>query len=72
MNHNSQKIEVRKTVGFNKWLGSLRDRQAAARIRIRVDRLSLGQFGDVKPVGEGLGSGTVNFDEMVEVIFGEC
>ena len=62
-------IEVRKTVGFNKWLGSLRDRQAAARIRIRVDRLALGLFGDVKPVGEGLSELRVDYGPGYRVYF---
>jgi putative addiction module killer protein len=47
-------IEVRQTDLFAKWLDKLRDEQARARILIRIRRLSLGNFGDVKPVGEGV------------------
>jgi putative addiction module killer protein len=47
-------IEVRQTDEYEKWFDSLRDRQARARIDIRVRRLSLGNPGDVKPVGEGV------------------
>ena len=36
------------------WLAALRDAQARARIRARVDRLSTGNFGDCKPVGGGI------------------
>ena len=32
----------------------MRDRQAKARIDVRIRRLSLGNPGDVKPVGEGV------------------
>ena len=32
----------------------LRDRNAAARIKSRIDRLQLGLFGDAKSVGEGV------------------
>jgi putative addiction module killer protein len=32
----------------------LRDETARSRIQIRIRRLSLGNFGDVKPVGEGV------------------
>lgn len=32
----------------------MRDRQAKARIDIRIRRLSLGNAGDVKPVGHGI------------------
>src|ERR1035437_7459097 len=47
-------IEVRQTDLFAKWFHKLRDEQARARILIRTRRLSLGNFGDVKPVGEGV------------------
>jgi putative addiction module killer protein len=47
-------IEVRQTEIYSKWFDSLRDRQARARIDIRIRRLSIGNFGDVKPVGEGV------------------
>jgi putative addiction module killer protein len=47
-------VEVRQTAVFSNWLRKLRDHQARARIQIRIRRLSLGNFGDVKPVGEGV------------------
>ncbi len=47
-------IEVRQTVAYAQWYGGLRDRQAKARIDIRIRRLSLGNPGDVKAVGEGV------------------
>ena len=46
--------EVRQTDVFSRWFRGLRDKQAKARIMVRVDRLSLGNPGDVKPVGEGV------------------
>ena len=36
------------------WLLSLRDREARARIRVRIDRVSLGNFGDWRSVGSGV------------------
>ena len=39
---------------FTEWLHDLRDPQARARIRIRLDRLSLGNFGDCEPVAGGV------------------
>ncbi|MBV1701456.1 MAG: type II toxin-antitoxin system RelE/ParE family toxin [Hyphomicrobiales bacterium] len=47
-------IEVRKTSTFLQWLTALRDQRAVARIQIRIDRVLLGNFGDVKAVGEGV------------------
>jgi putative addiction module killer protein len=45
-------IEVRQTDLFANWLRKLRDEEARARIQIRIRRISLGNFGDIKPVGE--------------------
>lgn len=36
------------------WLKSLRDKQAQAKIRVRLKRLEAGNFGDCDPVGEGV------------------
>lgn len=43
-----------KTNVFDQWLRRLRDRKARARIEVRLRRLSLGNPGDVKPVGSGI------------------
>ena len=47
-------IEVRKTEIFTKWFDGLKDRRAKARIQARIDRVEMGNFGDVAPVGEGI------------------
>jgi len=47
-------IEVRQTRIFSEWLKGLRDERARAKINVRIRRLSLGNPGDVKPVGEGV------------------
>ncbi|MBK1735823.1 addiction module antitoxin RelB [Halorhodospira abdelmalekii] len=47
-------IEVRTTARFKKWFRSLKDRRAKARIQARIDRVEMGHFGDVAPVGEGV------------------
>ena len=36
------------------WLQSLRDKQAQAKIRIRIKRLEAGIFGDCEHVGDGV------------------
>ena len=46
--------EIRKTDVFDKWLRKLRDRRAVLSIFNRIDRVKLSNFGDVKPVGEGV------------------
>jgi len=48
-------LEVIQSETFARWLGKLKDRQAAARINARIRRLSEGGgFGDIKPVREGI------------------
>lgn len=47
-------IEVLKSDRFATWLDGLKDRRAAARILVRIERLALGNPGDVKPVGAGV------------------
>lgn len=39
---------------FGEWLDGLRDTQAIARIRVRIDRLALGLFGDAKALRDGV------------------
>ena len=47
-------IEVLETSEYRKWLLGLHDQIARAKIIKRVNRLALGNVGDVKPVGDGL------------------
>jgi putative addiction module killer protein len=47
-------IEVRTTDTFIRWFKRLRDRKAKARIQARIDRVQMGHFGDIAPVGEGV------------------
>ena len=42
------------SVPFEEWLTRLRDARARARIRVRIDRLSLGNPGDTHAVGGGI------------------
>lgn len=39
---------------FSEWFDGLSDRKARAKIRTRLDRVSLGNLGDHKSVGEGV------------------
>jgi putative addiction module killer protein len=63
--------EVRQTEYFARWLTGLRDRRARARIQARIDRLALGNPGDVKPVGGGLSEMRVDYGPGYRVYFVE-
>ena len=39
---------------FGEWLNSLRDPKAEARISARIARLTAGNFGDCRPLSEGV------------------
>ena len=62
-------LEVRQTASYAEWFESLRDRIAKTRIDIRIRRLSLGNPGDVKPVGEGISELRVNYGPGYRVYF---
>jgi putative addiction module killer protein len=61
--------EIRNTEAYLRWLGSLRDRQALARIEARVRRLALGNPGDVVPVGEGVSEMRVDYGPGYRIYF---
>jgi len=62
-------IEVRQTDKYSEWFATLRDRQARARINTRIRRLSLGNPGDVKPVGEGVSELRIDYGPGYRVYF---
>ena len=39
---------------YTQWLAELADRQARARVLVRVGRMAAGNFGDCKPLREGV------------------
>lgn len=54
-------LEIRQTATYSEWFDMLRDRAAKMRIDIRIRRLSMGNPGDVKPVGDGISELRVDF-----------
>lgn len=62
-------IEVRQTETYVKWFAGLRDRQTRARINARIRRLSLGNPGDVRPVGGGVSELRIDFGPGYRVYY---
>jgi len=62
-------FEIRKTELFSIWLDELRDIKARARIQARIERLSLGNSGDVKPVGAGVSELRIDYGPGYRVYF---
>jgi putative addiction module killer protein len=62
-------VEIRQTDEFADWFAQLRDRQARARITARIRRLSLGNPGDVKPVGSGVSEMRIDYGPGYRVYY---
>ena len=62
-------LEVRRTEVFARWLDGLRDVRARARVLVRIERLSAGNPGDVKPVGEGVSELRIDYGPGYRVYF---
>ncbi|PZD71581.1 hypothetical protein C1752_06201 [Acaryochloris thomasi RCC1774] len=62
-------LEIRETQVYACWFSSLRDRRAKARIDTRIRRLSLGNPGDVKPVGAGVSELRIDYGPGYRIYF---
>ena len=62
-------IEIRQTDIYAKWFARLKDIRAKARVDIRIRRLSLGNPGDVKPVGKGVSELRIDVGKGYRVYF---
>ena len=56
---------------FNTWLKSIPDAKTRARIRAGLERLRLGNFGNVKSVGEGVLELRFHFGAGYRIYFSE-
>lgn len=54
---------------FSDWLDNLRDLKARAKIIARIDRLALGNPGDVAPVGNGVSELRIHYGPGYRVYF---
>ena len=62
-------MEIRQTEPFSRWFAGLRDSQARRRIQARIDRLEIGNPGDVKPVGDGVSEMRIDYGPGYRVYF---
>ena len=62
-------FDVRNTEVYAKWLDSLRDTRARARVLVRVERLAAGNPGDVRPVGEGVSELRIDYGPGYRVYY---
>ena len=69
MDYSLRVLEILKSETFNNWLADLKDRQARVRIQVRLDRMALGNPGDVKPVREGVSEMRIDHGPGYRVYF---
>ena len=69
MAYNTFMVEIRQTEAYARWFRRLRDRQARVRIDNRIRRMSLGNLGDVRPVGEGVSEVRIDYGPGYRVYF---
>ena len=62
-------IEIRQTENYIKWFEKLKDRRARVRIAIRIRRVSLGNLGDIKPVGDGISELRIDYGPGYRIYF---
>ena len=51
MDYNPAMLQILRTAEFDTWLATLRDKIGQKQVLARLARLSLGHWGDCKPVG---------------------
>jgi len=62
-------VDIIQSKTFSRWLHGLRDPRAVARIQVRLDRLAIGNPGDVKPVGEGISEMRIDYGPGYRIYF---
>jgi putative addiction module killer protein len=60
---------VRRTDEFDKWLRALRDTVGKGKVLARIERLALGNPGNVRPVGEGVSELRIDFGPGYRVYY---
>src|SRR5690606_41861880 len=60
---------IHTTATSDDWFVGLRDRMAQKRIQARIRRAELGNFGDCRPVGEGVSEMRIHYGPGYRVYF---
>ena len=63
-------VTKRGEAPFSVWLNSLKDARTRAIIRVRLNRIRLGNFGDCRSVGQGFSGLRIDYGPGFRVYFG--
>lgn len=69
--YEGQVYRIQQTADFAKWLLSLRDRRASAKITNRLLRAADGNLGDVKDAGKGVSEMRIDYGPGYRVYFSQ-
>lgn len=62
-------VEVHTTPEFDSWLDSLAGDRAQTKVLARIRNMTLGNFGDCKPVGKGVSESRIDFGPGYRIYF---
>ena len=62
-------FDIVESVAFTRWVVGLRDRRAVARIQARLRNVALGNFGDVRSVGNGVSEMRIHYGPGYRLYF---
>jgi len=62
---------IHTTEVFDTWFAGLKDKQAARRVQVRIDRAEGCNFGDCEPVGEGVSEMRIHYGPGYRVYFAQ-
>ena len=62
-------IKLKQTATFQKWYRRLRDAKAKTAIVARLQRLEIGNHGDVAPIGDGLSELRIHYGPGYRIYF---
>ena len=60
---------VKKSFHFDKWMNTLKDLRGKIAIARRIERMSKGNFGDVKSIGDGISELRITVGPAYRVYF---
>jgi putative addiction module killer protein len=62
-------VSLRRTEEFVRWLNAMPDQPGRAKILVRIERLTAGNPGDVRPIGAGLSELRIDFGPGYRVYY---
>ena len=69
MVYNTGMVEVVESDSFKRWVRRLRDHSAVARINARLRNVSIGNFGDTRPIGDGISEMRIHYGPGYRIYF---